>query len=61
VAEKSAPILGCFVVLQEEVGEITFRMEGNLSRSMKTLEKFYGSNFCKEIGRFGFWRSKEMR
>jgi hypothetical protein len=36
-------------------------MEGNLNKSMKTLEKLCGSNFYKEIGRFGFWGSKEMK
>jgi hypothetical protein len=29
VAEKYAPIFGYFIVLQEEVGEIASRMEGN--------------------------------
>jgi hypothetical protein len=37
VAEKFVPIFGCFVVLQEEVGEVASRMEGNLSKLMKTL------------------------
>jgi hypothetical protein len=61
VAEKSAPIFGCFVVLQEEVGEIAYGMESNLSKSMKILEELCGLDFCKEIGIFGFWGSKEMR
>jgi len=36
-------------------------MEGNLSKSMKILEKFCGSDLYKEISRFGFWGRKEMR
>ncbi len=51
MAEKSTPIFGCFVVLQEEVGEITFGMEGNLNSLMKTLQEICGLDVWKEIGK----------